>query len=263
MGMTAKSTRQKVLFHGTARTGERFYRHQHRRAGWVTFQIQYRETDLWIRAERDLQQVAHDVVLTCRRHLEEYIAQHPAFLHSLQPLPDDWNAPPLVRQMLRAAQTAGVGPMAAVAGAIAQAVGQALRAKGSASIVENGGDCFLDVEEEITMAVYAGPRSPFTNRVGLRFSPQSLPLAVCTSSGTIGHSLSFGKADAVTVVAQDAALADAAATRLGNVVQNPDTVPEALRLVPQIPGLQGVLILLNDQMGVWGDMELVPLKSAN
>jgi hypothetical protein len=258
--MTTKSSHQRGPFHGTAGSGERFYRHQHRHAGWVTFQVQYRETDLWVRAERDLRQVARDAVLTCRRHLEDYIARHPEFLPSLQPLPDDWQAPSLVRQMLRAAQTAGVGPMAAVAGAIAQAVGQALRAQGSASIVENGGDCFLDVKEDITMAVYAGPRSPFTNRVGLHLTAQSFPLAVCTSSGTIGHSLSFGTADAVTVVARDGALADAAATRLGNLVRSPDTIQEALQLAPQIAGLQGLLVLIADKLGVWGDLELVPLK---
>jgi ApbE superfamily uncharacterized protein (UPF0280 family) len=256
--MTANPTNNQALFHRTARTGERFYRHQHRRSGWVTFQVRHRETDLWIRAERDLQQVARDAVLTCRRHLEDYLVQHPAFLHSLHPLPLDWNAPPLVRQMLEAARTAGVGPMAAVAGAIAQAVGQALRAQGSASIVENGGDCFLDTDEDITMAVYAGPRSPFTDHIGLRFAAQSLPLAVCTSSGTIGHSLSFGKADAVTVVARDAALADAAATRLGNLVTGPNAVPEALRLAPQIHGILGVLVLIADRMGAWGDLELLP-----
>jgi len=91
--MTTKSSHQRGPFHGTAGSGERFYRHQHRHAGWVTFQVQYRETDLWVRAERDLRQVARDAVLTCRRHLEDYIARHPEFLPSLQPLPDDWQAP--------------------------------------------------------------------------------------------------------------------------------------------------------------------------
>ncbi len=257
--MTSKSTRQRSFFHASARTGERFYRERHRRAEWVVFRAQYQESDLWIRADRDLRQVAQDAVLTCRRHLEDYIARHPAFLHSLQPLPDDDHAPPVVREMLRASLAAAVGPMAAVAGAIAQAVGQRLKAQGSGAIVENGGDCYLDVTEDITMAVYAGPRSPFTNRLGLRFSVTDLPLGVCTSSGTIGHSLSFGRADAVTVVAPNAALADAAATRLGNVVQDPATINAALQLAAEIPGLAGVLILVNDRLGAWGNLELLPL----
>lgn len=258
--MMPKSAEPRGLFHGLARTGERFYREHHRRAGWITFRVQYQETDLWIRAEHDLQQVAQNAVLTCRRHLDQYIARHPTFLHALQPLPEDDDAPPVVREMLRAARVTGVGPMAAVAGAIAQAVGLRLRAQGSGTIVENGGDCYLDVIEDITMAVYAGPRSPFTNRLGLRFCATDLPLGVCTSSGTIGHSLSFGRADAVTVVAGSAALADAAATRLGNLVQNPETMAEALQLAAEIPELRGVLILLDDRLGVWGNLELMPLE---
>jgi ApbE superfamily uncharacterized protein (UPF0280 family) len=240
-------------------TRERFYRYQHRTEGWVSFQVQYRETDLWIRSRRDLRPVARDAVLSCRHQLEHYIAEHPAFLHALQPLADDYRAAPLIRQMLRASLTAGVGPMAAVAGAIAEAVARVLKAHGGDVIVENGGDCYLDVHEEVTMAIYAGPRSPFTNRLGLRFAAERFPLSVCTSSGTIGHSLSFGKADAVTVVAGDAALADAAATRLGNAVQNPKTIPQALALAPEIAGVEGVLVLVEDQMGVWGNLELVPL----
>jgi uncharacterized protein len=238
---------------------ERFYRYQHHTKGWTSFQVQYRETDLWIRAQQGLKQVARDAVLSCRRQLEQYIAEYPAFLHSLQPVADDPQAAPLIRRMLQAGLAAGVGPMAAVAGAIAETVAHVLKAHGTDAIVENGGDCYLDVQEEVTVAVYAGARSPFTNRLGLYFPAERFPLAVCTSSGTIGHSLSFGKADAVTVVASSAALADAAATRLGNVVQSPKTIPDALQLAPQIARLEGVLILVGDQMGVWGNLELVPL----
>jgi uncharacterized protein len=242
-----------------AKGQERFYRHQHRTRGWVTFQIQYRESDLWIRAQQDLREVARAVVLNCRRQLEQYIAEHPAFLHALNPLPDDYRAAPLIRRMLRAGQAAGVGPMAAVAGAIAEAVARALRAHGSGAIVENGGDCYLDLSEEVTMAVYAGPHSPFTDRLGLRFPAERLPLSVCTSSGTLGHSLSLGKADAITVVARDGALADAAATRLGNAVKSPSAIADALALAREIPALDGVLILAKDQLGAWGKLELVSL----
>ena len=126
------------------------------------------------------------------------------------PLPEDPLAPPLLRTMLSAARLAGVGPMASVAGAIAQAVGAALKPHSSSIIVENGGDCYLDMDEETTVGIYAGPRSPFSGKIGIRLTADVFPLGICTSSGTVGHSLSFGKADAVTVTARDAALADAA-----------------------------------------------------
>ena len=239
----------------------RFYRYQHQhREGWVSFQTRYRETDLWIRAQRPLEEEALAAVLNCRRQLDEYISQHPAFLPSLVPLAEDPFAPPLVRQMLEAARAAGVGPMASVAGAIAQAVALVLKPLSPAIIIENGGDCYLDLEEDIKVGIFAGPDSPFTGKIGLRFTADRFPLGICTSSGTIGHSLSFGKADAVTVVSRDAALADAAATALGNLVQTPRDINKALALAPSLPLVDGVLIIIKDKIGMWGDLELFAIQ---
>lgn len=238
----------------------RFYRyHHHGRANRIGFQVKFRETDLWIRAERNLEEEAREAVLTCRRQLDEYIASHPGFLRSLLPLPEDPFAPSLVRRMLAAADVAGVGPMAGVAGAIAQAVGLALRPLSPSIIVENGGDCYLDPREEITVGVFAGPHSPFTDKLGLRFGADRFPLGICTSSGTVGYSLSFGKADAATVVSKDAALADAAATRLANLVSAPADVAEALEAASRFPGIEGVLIIIKDKIGIRGNLELVSL----
>lgn len=236
----------------------RFYRYQHRSRGWITFEARYRETDLWIRAQKDLTEPAREAILNCRHQVEGYIARFPRFLDSLSPLPDDPLAPPLVRRMLQAASKAGVGPMAGVAGAIAQAVAQILKPLSPSLIVENGGDCYLDVNEEVRVKIYAGESSPFQDRILLRFPSDRFPLAVCTSSGTIGHSLSFGKADAVTVVSKDAALADATATALGNIVRNVSFIEKALERAAQIPDIEGVLILIKDKMGAWGKLELAP-----
>jgi uncharacterized protein len=238
----------------------RFYRYQHQdKEGWVSFQTRYRETDLWIRARRSLEEEALTAVLTCRRQLEEYISQHPDFLHSLVPLADDPLAPPLVRQMLHASRQADVGPMASVAGAIAQAVGVNLKPLTPSIIIENGGDCYLDLEDDIRVGIFAGPKSPFTGKIALHFAADRFPLGICTSSGTIGHSLSFGKADAVTVVSRDTALADAAATALGNLVQTPRDIAKALELAPSIPLVEGALIIAEDKIGMWGNLELISL----
>ena len=238
----------------------RFYRclHQGKR-GWVAFQVKHKETDLWIGAWQNLEKEALSEVLTCRHQLESYMARVPGFLGSLAPLPEDPMAPPLLRTMLSAAREAGVGPMASVAGAIAQAVGVALKPHSTSVIVENGGDCYLDMEEETTVGIYAGPRSPFSGKLGIRLAAGAFPLGVCTSSGTVGHSLSFGKADAVTVTARDAALADAAATSIGNIVKSPSQIGEALERAREITSLLGVFIAVKDKMGAWGDMELVRL----
>jgi uncharacterized protein len=238
----------------------RFYRYQHQhRGGWVSFQTRYRETDLWIRAQRPLEEEALAAVLNCRSQLEEYISQHPEFFSSLVPLPEDPFAPPLVRRMLDASRVAGVGPMASVAGAIAQAVALSLKPLTPSILIENGGDCYLDLQEEIKVGIFAGPASPFRGKIGLRFTADRFPFGICTSSGTIGHSLSFGKADAVTVVSRDAALADAAATALGNLVQTPRDINKALDLAPTIPRVDGALIIIQDKIGIWGKLELVAL----
>lgn len=238
----------------------RFYRYQHQsKTGWVNFQVKYRETDLWIRAQKNVEKEALDAVLNCRHQLEHYIAQNPLFLHSLEPLADDPLAPALARRMLSASARVGVGPMAAVAGAIAQFVALALKDLSPFIIIENGGDCYMNLAEETRVGIYAGAHSPFTGRIALRFPPERFPFGICTSSGTIGHSLSLGKADAITVVAKDAGLADAAATALGNLIQEPRDIPKALERTDLLEPLEGVLIVAKDKLGVWGNLELIPL----
>ncbi len=238
-------------------TGQRFYRlSHHSKTGWVSFQVKYRETDLWIRARQDLEKEAAASVLTCRRQLEHYISYHPDFLHSMKPLPNDPAAPKLVRRMLKAARKANVGPMASVAGAIAEWVAHGLKDFTNAVVVENGGDCYLDLQEDAIVGVYIEPNSPFHGKVALRFTAEQFPLSICTSSGTIGHSLSFGTADAVSVISKNGALADAAATALGNVIQRPADITEALEKASLIPSIDGVLIIVKDKMAIWGKLEL-------
>jgi ApbE superfamily uncharacterized protein (UPF0280 family) len=160
--------------------------------------------------------------------------------------------------MTAAGQTTGVGPMAAVAGAIAEAVGQALGRYSGEVIVENGGDIFMVLSEPVTIGLYAG-QSPLSMRMGLRLESDGKPLAVCTSSGTVGHSLSSGRADAVCIVARQCALADAAATAVANRIINPRAIPEAIRFARSIGGIEGVVAICDDRIGLWGDLRLVKL----
>ncbi len=240
---------------------ERSYRRLHQ-AGLVATEVRVMETDLHILAPVPVEDRALVVVTEVRRQLEEYIADNPVFLESLAPLPMDSHAPPPVRAMLAAAATADVGPMAAVAGVIAEAVGVALLRQGlDEVIVENGGDLFVARGRECRIGIYAG-ESPLSGRVGLMLRPQQMPCGVCTSSGRIGHSLSMGVADAVVVRATSTALADAAATRLGNEVSpRPESIDRALEVARSIEGLAGVVIVSGERLGAWGEVELVPLAA--
>lgn len=236
----------------------RTYRTRMGREGLVGFQVAVRETDLMVLAEQDFTKEVRRLVIQERQQLETYIQKHPEFLTTLVPWPPDPFAPPLVRDMIMASAVAGVGPMAAVAGAIAARVGQALLNLSHEVIVENGGDIFLHLKRPAIVAVYAG-RSPLSHKLGLKIYPEWGVWGVCTSSGTVGHSLSFGRADAVCVVAADTALADACATALGNRVQDPTSISEALDWIATIPNIRGALIVVGEHLGIWGRLELVPL----
>jgi hypothetical protein len=157
--------------------------------------------------------------------------------------------------MIEAGRQAHVGPMAAVAGAIAECVGRELLAFSPEIIVENGGDIFLKILRKRTVGLYAG-NSPLTGKIGLEINPQDTPLGVCTSSGTVGHSLSYGKADAVVVLAASAALADAAATAIGNRVKKPEDIDGVLEFARGIGNLKGIVIVVGKNVGAWGDVKL-------
>jgi len=233
----------------------RTYRHQVEGKDLVSFNVIVKETDLYIRASSNLKRKAHRLVLKYRSLLERYIERHPAFLTSLKPLPVAEDAPHIVRQMAEAAQAAAVGPMAAVAGAIAEFVGDELSVFSPEIIVENGGDIYLKSLRKRIVGIYAG-KSPLNGKVGLEINRKDTPLGICTSSGTVGHSLSFGKADAVVVLAKSATLADAAATAIGNVINQPADITSGIELAKSIKGLGGVVIIKDDNIGLWGEVRI-------
>ena len=189
----------------------RTYRHWVKDKGLVSFNVAVKETDLYVRALSNLKSKTRKLVLKYRDLLERYIERHPVFLTSLEPLPLSDDAPLMVKAMLAAASKAGVGPMASVAGAITEFVGNELANFSPEVIIENGGDIYLKSLEKRVIGIYAG-KSPLTGQIGLEINGEDTPLGICTSSGTVGHSLSYGKADAVVVLSPSATLADAAAT---------------------------------------------------
>ncbi len=234
---------------------ERTYRRRTSTPGLVSFSIQVGQTDLMISASCDLTEPALQAVHHYRRQIESYIESCPDFLKSLIPLMKDNMAPPIVRDMLDAADRAGVGPMAAVAGAMAERVGRDLLTLSGNIMVENGGDIFIGMDREVRVGLFAGT-SPLSDRIALRIRPEQTPLGICTSSGTVGPSLSLGRADAVTVISKSAALADAAASSIGNLVQNATTIGNGIERAKEIAGVLGVVIIVGDRMGAWGEVEL-------
>jgi hypothetical protein len=191
-----------------------------------------------------------------RNSLEAYLRRQPEFGTALAPLDLLPGAPEVAVRMQAASRVAGVGPMAAVAGAMAQLAAEAALAAGAAeAIVENGGDIYLASPQAVVVALYAGPgagAAALSGRLALEIQPGEMPLAVCSSSGRLGHSLSFGECDLATVIARDAALADAAATLAGNLVRRESDLPAALQRVAALPGVSGLLLVKGEKVGMAG-----------
>lgn len=233
----------------------RFYRESMKVPDLVSFVVQVKESDLFILADKDLSVKALSRLKKERENLEAFIRYNPLFQRSLVPVEVPSFAPRICRFMAEAAQKAGVGPMAAVAGAVNEMVAETLLDETQELIIENGGDLLVVSQKERMVAIYAGEDSPFSFRVGIRLRRGKM-WGVATSSGKVGPSLSFGEADAVVVVSPSSALSDAWATSLANRVEKREDVEKVLKFAHGIPGITGVVIIMEDFLGVEGDIIL-------
>ena len=238
----------------------RTYRRQHKKAGLVSFDITVKETNLNIQAQTDLTADAIKSVLTCRNTIETYINLYPEFATSLVPLPAPGPVPKIISDMIEAAKLANVGPMASVAGAVAEYTGKSLLPYTNEVLVENGGDIFIKSNSDTIFGIYA-ENSSFSATTGILVEKRDTPFGMCTSSGTLGHSKSFGKADAATVLSDSCPLADAVATALCNRVKVAADIKAAIDDGKTIPGVQGIVIIKGDSIGLWGDLKIIKICS--
>jgi hypothetical protein len=225
----------------------------------VYFTSKVKQTDLCIGATQNLKKQAGESTIKYRQQVEDYIRRQPVFLNSLEPLEPLPDAPGIIHHMCRVSKICDVGPMAAVAGAISRYVAEDLKQYSRDLIIENGGDIYMEGTKERIVGIFAG-QSPLTGKIGIKIYPEDLPISICTSSGTVGHSLSFGRSDAAVIVSKDACLADAAATAAGNIVKSARDIDKALKFVQTIKGIHGTVIIIGQDMGVWGKIELVKLS---
>ncbi|HPU00403.1 MAG: UPF0280 family protein [Firmicutes bacterium] len=245
----------------------RLYRHAAGGRRFKTFSVKVKESDLWIAVPRKsfseaLPGQVEQLLWQARRQLELYIAAHPQFALTMEPYLVHGPAPPIAVEMARAGNTCGVGPMAAVAGALAEIVGRWLLQHCDEVIVENGGDIFLKAVEAVKVAILAG-KSPLSGKIALLVEPGEGPLGISTSSGTVGHSYSMGRADAAVVLSPSAALADAAATAVGNAVQGPADLEKALDLARSLEGVTGAAVICGEKMALWGQVRIGPLEASS
>lgn len=244
----------------------RTYRTQFNTSRFTGFEIAHLETDLWIGVNPDsfqpeMKTVAFDKIKSLREKMDQYIANEPFFKKSLKPFIPTEIAPSEAVEMAAAAEKAGIGPMSTVAGLFAREVGETLLQNFSIDemVIENGGDIYVLLKNELVLSVFAG-ESPLSERIGLVIQPVKSKLGICTSAGTVGPSLSFGKADAVVVVCEDVLLSDAFATAFGNKVKSPNDVEKVINQSGKYPEILSLLIICEDKIGIKGENEIRILK---
>ena len=240
----------------SSRYMKRFYRDWTRAKELYSTHIVAKETDLLIFTNKPLKAAfVEGRVRAYRWEIENYINRDHRFLTALKPLPVEINASPIVKDMAEQSKKANVGPMSTVAGAIAEFLGNDLLKAGYKDVInENGGDIFLKTRKTRKVGVYVG-RSKLWSKLQLEIRPKDTPLGICTSSGTLGHSLSFGCADSVVIISKSASLADAVATATANRINSKDDLQRALDFARSVKGVLGVVIILKNNLITWGNVE--------
>jgi len=216
------------------------------------YHIEEGETIATVLCEKEYLDVALKEIRKQRWELIDYMQMDPMFKISFEPHECRESAPEIVKLMASAASKMGVGPMAAVAGAIAHFAIRAMQEKGAShAVVDNGGDIALLLAEPLTVGIFAGEST--IKDIGFRFEPRKGIFGICTSSGTVGPSTSLGNADAAMVIAGDAIIADAAATALGNAVKK-DTKASIDNALGEVGhrDLEGMVVITRNHIGVWG-----------
>lgn len=217
--------------------------------------FQFKETAATIEADEQYLSLAEDALLKAREQVEAYIAKDPYFKATFDPYPARSDMGEVVKHMCSAALKADVGPMAAVAGAISQKAVEAMVEEGCKHcLVDNGGDIAMRTNRTVTVGLYAGECTP--NYLAIEVPATKGLLGICTSSGTVGPSISLGRADLATVISDDVALADACATKLGNLITEDDMtlMDRSIREVLSIKGVKGALVMINGKLGIGGDV---------
>lgn len=233
---------------------ERFYRNS--AFSKFTIEVSYKESDLLISTAKEIEQeVCHQILKKYYEEIEQYVKKTPAFLTSLSPLEVDNNAPAIVKEMMRVSWITKIGPFSSVAGAIALYVGKEILTYSDEVIIENGGDIFLKINEDKKLGIYLGENSQMQN-LSLRIKSRKHPFGIASSSSSFGHSLNFGGAQLVTVIAKDAVIADGFATSLSNRIKKDRDIVEVLEFVKMDPFLEGIFIYFEEKMFLWGALEL-------
>lgn len=236
---------------------KRFYRSIIQGADYEKFEVNVEETNLLVIAKRNLEKQIQEEVIRQREILKNFIKENPEFLFSFSPIIVE-SKHEIIKLMSKSSVYTKTGPMASVAGAIAEIIGRKFLNLSEELIIENGGDIFLKANRDIIVGIYAG-NSPYSMKIGIKLKKRETPYGVATSSGTVGHSISFGDADAVTIVSFSSAFSDGSATYFGNLIKGKIDKELILKELRNFPFIEGVVIIRKKEIFLWGNIEIVSL----
>ena len=241
---------------------ERSYRSRFSNDERRWFCVKFLESDLWIGVNsgsysQSMEADSYAVLVELRRTMDAYLLMDSDYKSALTPYDAGIEAPSILKDMSKVSHKTGIGPMSAVAGAVALNVAEFLKDKFGVKevIVENGGDIYAETDSDMDISVFAG-QSPLSEKIGLHIPASSFPLGICTSSGTVGPSLSLGRADAVMIVCKDVMLADSYATAMANRIQSVNDLQTVIDRITNTPDILGAIAVKDDRMAITGRFEL-------
>ena len=237
---------------------ERSYRSRFSNDERRWFCVKFLESDLWIGVDSgsyraSMEADTYAMLVDLRRQMDAYLLMDPQYKTALTPYDARLEAPAILKEMSRVSHKTGIGPMSAVAGAVAKKVAEFLGTK--EVIVENGGDIYAQAASDMDISVFAG-QSPLSEKIGLHIPAAEFPLGICTSSGTVGPSLSLGRADAVMIVCKDVLLADSYATAMANRIKTVNDLQSVIDRISDLPDILGAIAVKDDRMAITGCYEL-------
>ena len=237
---------------------ERSYRSRFSNDERRWFCVKFLESDLWIGVDSgsyraSMEADTYAMLVDLRRQMDAYLLMDPQYKTALTPYDAGLEAPAILKEMSRVSHKTGIGPMSAVAGAVAKKVAEFLGTK--EVIVENGGDIYAQAASDMDISVFAG-QSPLSEKIGLHIPAADFPLGICTSSGTVGPSLSMGRADAVMIVCKDVMLADSYATAMANRIKTVNDLQSVIDRISDLPDILGAIAVKDDRMAITGCYEL-------
>jgi ApbE superfamily uncharacterized protein (UPF0280 family) len=230
----------------------RLYRTSCQNSTSTGFLVRVAQSDLFIKADIDLTCIASRFLSQLHDDIRTYIDHDISFVNSLTPITVADSAPTVVRKMAYASSVFDVGPMASVAGAISEEVARYLHGYSKQVLVENGGDLYVINHKATKISICTDYHHP-SGELLFELQPSPGGIGICTSSGTIGHSLSFGHARAVTVISGSGYSADAAATTICNMMQSDDDVEKAIQYARRYEEIIGLIIMMHKKIGIFGE----------